>query len=240
MDRIELSIVLPALNEEKTICACIEKAFTALRRMGIEDRSEIIVADNGSTDATRARAETRGVRVIAVPGRGYGNAVNAGCEAARGTLIVFADADDSYDCGEIGPFVERLREGYDVVIGNRFKGVIEKGAMPFLHRYVGTPLLSATLGILFRARIGDCNCGMRGITKDALERLSFHAEGMEYISGMLAQALLLKMRIVELPCNLYRDKRGRPSHLRTFRDGWRNIRLLLTLRLRPRPAQNYG
>lgn len=225
MAELELSIVIPALNEERTIGHCVEKALKAIEALGAP--GEVLVADNGSTDGTRAAAEKLGARVVPVEGKGYGRALRGGFAAARGRFLIMGDADGSYDFEQAPRYVEKLREGHDFVVGNRFKGEIESGAMPFLNRHLGTPALTGIMNLLFRTGIGDTNCGMRGLRKDAFERMGLKADGMEFATEMIVKASLLKMRIAEVPCDLHRDLRDRPPHLRPWRDGWRHLRFML-------------
>jgi hypothetical protein len=222
---LELSIVMPCLNEDKTLAACIEKAKRSLCEL--EVRGEVIVADNGSTDDSIAIARRLGARVVHAERTGYGSALLAGIEAASGRYVIMGDADESYDFGALGPFLQKLREGYDLVMGNRFKGGVQPEAMRPLHRYVGNPILSGIGRLLFGGSVGDFHCGLRGFRKEAAERMNLQTTGMEFASEMVVKATLLGMRVTEVPTRLYRDGRGRPSHLRTFRDGWRHLRFLL-------------
>ena len=222
---LELSVVIPALNEERTIAHCVEKAKKAFAALGVQ--GEVLVADNGSTDGTRAVAERAGARVVPVEGKGYGRALRGGFTAARGRWLIMGDADGSYDFEQAPRYVEKLRQGCDFVVGNRFQGAIAPGAMPFLNRYLGTPVLTAVMNLLFRTGIGDTNCGMRGLTKSAFERMGLKADGMEFATEMIVKASLLKMRIAEVPCDLHKDLRDRPPHLRRWRDGWRHLRFML-------------
>jgi glycosyltransferase involved in cell wall biosynthesis len=223
---IEVSAVIPCLNEERTLGNCIEKALRGLAELGAH--GEVVVADNGSTDRSVEIAKRCGARVVHVEDRGYGAALRAGIGAARGAIIVMADADESYDWGAIGQFVNKIRDGYDLVMGNRFKGGIVPGAMPRLHRYLGNPALSLMARMAFRIRIGDFHCGMRAFTKSAFARMQPHTSGMEFATEMVANAAHQHLRIAEIPVVLYPDKRNRPPHLRTFRDGWRHLRFILT------------
>jgi hypothetical protein len=225
MSELELSIVIPALNEERTITHCVEKAKKAIAALGVS--GEVLVADNGSTDKTRAVAESAGARVVAVDGKGYGKALRGGFTAARGKYLIMGDADGSYDFEQSPRYVEKLRAGFDFVVGNRFEGELEPGAMPFLNHYLGTPVLTGVMNLLFSTGIGDTNCGMRGLTKDAFERMGLKADGMEFATEMIVKASLLKMRIAEVPCDLHKDLRDRPPHLRRWRDGWRHLRFML-------------
>jgi glycosyltransferase involved in cell wall biosynthesis len=224
---IEVSVVMPCLNEEETLGTCIEKARTTLDRLGVE--GEIIVADNGSTDRSVEIATSLGARVVHQPRRGYGNAYLAGFDAARGKYAVMGDSDDSYDWTDIGRFLEPLRAGYDFVIGSRLKGRIEPGAMPFLHRYLGTPVLTAILNLLFGSRFSDINCGMRAFSMDAYRRMHLRASGMEFASEMVIQSARARLRVAEIPITLRPDRRTRPPHLHTWRDGWRHLRFMLLL-----------
>ena len=220
----ELSIVMPCLNEAETIGVCIEKAWAALREGGID--GEVIVADNGSTDGSRQIALDCGARLVPVAERGYGAALSGGFRAARGRYLIMADGDDSYNFAHISRFLEKLRGGADLVMGNRFQGGIEPGAMPPLHRYLGNPVLSFLGRLIFRADCGDFHCGMRGLTKDAFERMGLRCTGMEFASEMVVKAMLGDMRIAETPTTLSPDGRSRAPHLRTWRDGWRHLRFL--------------
>ncbi len=222
---LELSIVIPALNEERTIGHCVGKAGRAIAALG--DAGEIIVADNGSQDDTRKIAEKLGARVVTVEGKGYGRALRGGFSAARGRFLIMGDADGSYDFEQAPRYIEKLREGFDFVVGNRFQGVIEPNAMPFLNRHLGTPVLTGVMNLLFSTGIGDTNCGMRALTKEAFSRMGLKADGMEFATEMIVKASLLKMRIAEVPCDLHRDLRDRPPHLRPWRDGWRHLRFML-------------
>ncbi|HUF80439.1 MAG TPA: glycosyltransferase family 2 protein, partial [Burkholderiales bacterium] len=189
---------------------------------------EVVVADNGSTDRSVDVARAAGARVVFQPVRGYGAALQKGIEAARGRVIVMGDADDSYDWSSIGPFIRKIDEGYDLVVGNRFRGGILPGAMPFLHRYLGNPVLSAITRLAFGVKLGDVHCGLRAFTRSAFDRMGADSAGMEFATEMVASAAHQKLRITEVPTRLYPDRRGRPSHLRTFRDGWRHLRFILT------------
>ncbi|TMC76230.1 MAG: glycosyltransferase family 2 protein [Chloroflexi bacterium] len=224
-DPIELSIVMPCLNEARTVQICIEKALRGIRALGIS--GEVIVADNGSTDDSCAIASAAGARVVSVQTKGYGAALMGGIAAANGRYVLMADADASYDLEAIGPFVERLRTGDDLVMGNRFKGGIEPGAMPSLHRYVGNPVLSFVARLFFGGGVGDFHSGMRAFRTDAIRKLDLRTTGMEFASEMAVKAHLHQLKVSEVPIHLYPDKRGRPPHLRTWRDGWRHLRFLL-------------
>lgn len=224
-DELELTILMPCLNEAATVAACVDAAQQALRDLGVP--GEVLVADNGSTDGSRELAAAHGARVVPVAERGYGAALLAGIEAARGRYVVMGDADLSYDFAEAGRYLSRLREGYDLVMGNRFEGAIEPGAMPSLHRYVGNPVLSGLGRLFFGSPVGDFHSGMRGFRRDAMTGLHLRTTGMEFASEMIVRASLAKLRIGEVPTTLRPDRRGRPPHLRTWRDGWRHLRFLL-------------
>jgi glycosyltransferase involved in cell wall biosynthesis len=221
---MQLSIVIPALNEEKTIGIVVNKAFNSIKRLGIT--AEVIVADNNSTDKTSSISASLGARVVFVPFEGYGSALQGGIAAAKGDYILIADADDSYNLEEIKPFLDKLNEGYEFVIGNRYQGQKIKGAMPFLHRYFGTPVLTFIMNMLFQTGIGDINCGMRTFRKSAYEKMSCQATGMEFASEMVIKAVFLKLKITEIPCTLYLDKRDRHPHLKSYSDGWRHLRII--------------
>ncbi len=223
---LELSVVMPCLNEAETLATCIRKAQRAIADANIA--GEVIVADNGSTDRSIEIAEQLGARVVRVNAKGYGNALMGGIAASRGQFIVMGDADDSYDFGHIPRFVEQLRRGSDLVMGNRFRGGIQKGAMPALHRYFGNPALTRLGRLFFRNRnVGDFYCGLRGFRKQAYERMGLRTTGMEFATEMVVKATLLKMRVAEVPTTLSPDGRSRPPHLRTWRDGWRTLRFFL-------------
>ena len=221
----ELSIVMPCLNERETVGTCVRKALKTLRDAGIN--GEVIVADNGSSDGSIDLARSEGARVVEVADRGYGNALIGGIQAARGEFVLMADADDSYNFTHIPAFLEQLRAGADLVMGNRFQGGIEKGAMPLLHRYLGNPVLSFLGRIFFHSPCGDFHCGIRAFRKESFLRLNIRSTGMEFASEMVVKASLLQMRICEIPTTLSPDGRSRPPHLRTWRDGWRHLRFLL-------------
>ncbi|HEX4537523.1 MAG TPA: glycosyltransferase family 2 protein [Candidatus Acidoferrum sp.] len=221
----DVSVVIPCLNEANSIAFCVEKAMRAFQSAGL--RGEVVVADNGSTDGSIEIAEKLGARVIPVSQRGYGAALRVGISAARGAFIVMGDADDSYDFSEVPRFVEMWKQGYDVVMGNRFHGEIKPGAMPWHHKYVGNPVLTAVLNLFFHAGIGDSHCGMRGFTRAVYDRMDLRSTGMEFASEFVIKAAQLGARITEIPITLWPDKRGRPPHLRSFRDGWRHLRFML-------------
>jgi glycosyltransferase involved in cell wall biosynthesis len=226
-DTPEISVVIPCLNEETTIGACVAKARRAIEAMGTS--GEVVVVDNGSTDRSAAVAAAQGARVVPERRRGYGQAYLTGFDAARGRYLVIGDADDTYDFGDLAGFVQPLREGADMVMGNRLKGRIEPGAMPWHHRWIGVPILSWILNVLFRAGISDAHCGMRSITASAVAGLGLRTTGMEFASEMIIQAARARLRIVERPITLHRGGRpGRP-HLRSFRDGWRHLKMMFML-----------
>jgi glycosyltransferase involved in cell wall biosynthesis len=222
---VEVSIVMPCLNEAETLAKCIGHAQAAVEKGGYS--AEIIVADNGSTDGSQNIARKRGARVVDVSKKGYGSALIGGIDAARGRLVVMGDADDSYDFEAIGPLIDKLREGYDLVVGNRYLGGIEPGAMPWSHRWLGNPVLTLISRVLFHAPIGDTHCGLRALRKDAYETMNLRATGMEFASEMVIKAALKGMRITEVAVVLRPDGRSRPPHLRTWRDGWRHLRFML-------------
>lgn len=223
---VEVSAVMPCLNEEQTLALCIEKAFRSFEELGVH--GEVVVADNGSTDGSVEIARRLGARVVHERRKGYGSALLRGITEARGEIVVMADADDSYDWAAIGPFIAKIREGYDLVMGNRFSGRIMEGAMPQLHRYFGNPALSLFARIAFRIPVGDFHCGMRAFTRSAFERMQLQTRGMEFATEMVASASHQRLRVAEIPIVLYPDKRNRPPHLRSFRDGWRHLRFILT------------
>jgi glycosyltransferase involved in cell wall biosynthesis len=222
---MELTVVLPCLNEAETLAVCIRKAKASIAGLGID--GEVVIADNGSTDGSQDIARAEGARVVDVPIRGYGAALTAGIADAKGEFVIMGDADDSYDLSNLGPFVEALRGGADLVMGNRFAGGIEPGAMPALHRYLGNPVLTAVGRILFRSPVKDFHCGLRGFRREAILDLDLRTTGMEFASEMVVKATLNKLNIVEVPTTLSPDGRSRAPHLRTWRDGWRHLRFLL-------------
>jgi glycosyltransferase involved in cell wall biosynthesis len=222
---MEVSVVMPCLNEAKTLGACIRKALASLESAGAT--GEVIIADNGSTDGSQAIATAAGARVVEVAVKGYGAALRGGIEAAQGQFIIMGDSDDSYDFANLKPFIEKLREGYDLVMGNRFAGGIYPGAMPALHRYLGNPVLSFLGRLLFRTPIRDFHCGLRGFRKDAFVRMDLRTTGMEFASEIVVKAALGRMKITEVPTTLRPDGRDRPPHLRSWHDGWRHLRFLL-------------
>jgi glycosyltransferase involved in cell wall biosynthesis len=222
---LEFTILMPCLNEAETLAVCINKARSFLTEHGIS--GEVLIADNGSTDGSQKIAKSLGARVVDVPERGYGAALIGGCNAAYGKYVIMGDADDSYDFTNLMPFVERLRAGDDLVMGNRFKGGIKKGAMPPLHRYLGNPVLSGLGRIFFRCPIRDFHCGLRGYNTERIRQLNLLTTGMEYASEMVVQATINRYKISEVPTTLSPDGRSRPPHLRSWRDGWRHLKFLL-------------
>lgn len=222
----ELTILMPCLNEAETLEICIRKAKGYLARSGVE--GEVLIADNGSDDGSQQIARSLGARVVDVPQKGYGAALMAGIAAAKGTYVIMGDSDDSYDFSTLDPFVDELRRGADLVMGNRFRGGIAPKAMPPLHRYLGNPVLSTMGRVLFRSDIGDFHCGLRGFRRDTITALRLTAPGMEFASEMVIKAQLAGVRIAEVPTTLSPDGRSRPPHLRSWRDGWLHLKLLLT------------
>ena len=223
--QIEISVVLPCLNERETVGTCVSKAVATLEVAGL--KGEVIVADNGSTDGSIEIARAAGARVVHVDQRGYGNALKGGIQAARGVYVLMADSDDSYDFRHIPRFVEQLRSGCELVMGNRFQGGIEKGAMPVLHRYLGNPVLTALGRLFFRSPCRDFHCGLRAFRKGSYERMDIRSTGMEFASEMVVKASLLRMKVSEVATTLSPDGRSHPPHLRTWHDGWRHLRFLL-------------
>jgi len=221
----ELTILMPCLNEAETLAVCITKARSFLSRSGIA--GEVLIADNGSTDGSQQIAMEHGARVVPIPAKGYGSALLGGIRAARGRYVIMGDSDDSYDFSRLDGFVEQLRAGYQLVMGNRFQGGIKPGAMPPLHRYLGNPVLSTIGRIFFRSRCGDFHCGLRGFDRAAVLDLDLQAPGMEFASEMVVKATIHRLRIAEVPTTLWPDGRSRPPHLRSWRDGWRHLRFLL-------------
>lgn len=222
---LELTILMPCLNEAETLGICIDKAQTYLKENNVS--GEILIADNGSTDGSQDLATSKGARVVNVTERGYGAALNAGIHAALGRYVIMADSDDSYDFSNLSPFVEKLREGFDLVMGNRFKGGIKPGAMPPLHRYLGNPVLTGIGRLFFKSASGDFHCGLRGFNRQAILSLGLMTTGMEFASEMVVKATLNKLSITEVPTTLSPDGRSRAPHLRSWRDGWRHLRFLL-------------
>ena len=222
---MELTILMPCLNEAETLAVCIQKARRFLERSGVS--GEVLIADNGSTDGSQEIARTHGARVVDIPSRGYGAALMGGIHAAKGQFVIMGDADDSYDFSRLEKFVEQLRGGADVVMGNRFRGGIGEGAMPFLHRYLGNPVLSWLGRLFFKIPVGDFHCGLRGFRRDRILELNLSTPGMEFASEMVVKSAIAGLQIEEVPTTLAKDGRSRPPHLRTWRDGWRHLRFLL-------------
>jgi glycosyltransferase involved in cell wall biosynthesis len=222
---LELTILMPCLNEAETIAVCVQKAIAFLRQANIN--GEVLIADNGSTDGSQAIATGLGARVVPIPRRGYGAALLGGIDAARSKFIIMGDADDSYDFTSLQPFVARLREGFQLVMGNRFAGGIAKGAMPPLHRILGNPILSMIGRVLFKIPVRDFHCGLRGFDVASIRKLGLVTSGMEFASEMVIRSSLEGFRITEVPTTLRPDGRTRAPHLKTWRDGWRHLKLLL-------------
>lgn len=216
---------MPCLNESETLAKCISKANDFLK--STNTNGEVLIADNGSTDGSQKIASDLGARVIPIPIKGYGSALIGGIKAAKGEYIIMGDSDDSYDFSSLSNYIDKLDQGYDLVMGNRFKGGIKKGAMPFLHRYLGNPVLSFLGRLFFSSNIRDFHCGLRGFTKNAAEKMNLRCTGMEFASEMVVKATLLKLKIGEVPTVLSKDGRSRPPHLKTWSDGWRHLRFLL-------------
>lgn len=222
---LELTVLMPCLNEAETLAICIDKAQAFLKGSGIQ--GEVLIADNGSTDGSIGIADRHGARVVHVSIRGYGAALSHGIADARGKFVIMGDSDDSYDFSKLAPFVEKLRQGFDVVMGNRFKGGIAPGAMPFLHRYLGNPVLSFVGRLFFSIPVRDFHCGLRGFNRQRVLALNLMTAGMEFASELVVRSALAKYSITEVPTTLSPDGRSRPPHLRTWRDGWRHLRFLL-------------
>jgi len=222
---VELTVLMPCLDEARTVATCVRKAIEACRAAAVD--AEVLVADNGSQDGSPELARAAGARVIHVAEKGYGAALRAGIEAARGRFVVMGDADDSYEFEDVPRFLARLRAGDELVMGSRFRGIIHPGAMPFLHRFLGNPVLTWILNLFFGAGITDAHCGMRGFSRAAVRSLSLRSAGMEFASEMVIRAAQQKLRIGEVPTSLKPDGRGRRAHLRTWRDGWRHLRFML-------------
>jgi glycosyltransferase involved in cell wall biosynthesis len=221
----ELTVLMPCLNEAETLETCIVKALAFFAKFGID--GEVLIADNGSTDGSLDIAVATGARVVSVPERGYGAALKAGIASAQGRYVIMGDADDSYDFSALEGMLSELRQGAQLVMGNRFKGGILPGAMPFLHRYLGNPVLSFLGRLFYRVPIGDFHCGLRGFSREAMQSLHLETSGMEFASEMVVKSALHELKITEVPVSLSPDGRSRPPHLRTWRDGWRHLRFLL-------------
>lgn len=222
---MKLTILMPCLDEAETLEICIKKANAWIQKSGIS--AEVVVADNGSTDGSQKIAADNGARVVDVPQRGYGSALYYGAIAAKGESIIMGDSDDSYDFSNLDAFVEKLDQGFDLVMGNRFLGGIEPGAMPWKNRYIGNPILTWVGRTLFKCPAKDFHCGLRGFKKDAFMRMDLRTTGMEFASEMVIKANLFGMKIAEVPTTLSKDGRSRPPHLRPWRDGWRHLRFML-------------
>lgn len=227
MEELEVTVLMPCLNEAETVATCVQKARSFLQRTGTS--GEVLVADNGSSDGSQALAREAGARVVDVPAKGYGSALLGGLQAARGRFVIMGDADDSYDFSRLDAFLASLRSGHTMVIGHRFRGGIRRGAMPWLHRYLGNPVLSFLGRVFFSCRIGDFHCGLRGIERAAALRLGLSSPGMEFASEMIVKAALARWSIGEVPTVLSPAGRSRPPHLRSWRDGWRHLRFLLMM-----------
>jgi glycosyltransferase involved in cell wall biosynthesis len=223
--RVELSIVMPCLNERETVGICVRKAVTSLRKAGIN--GEVIVGDNGSTDGSVEIAESEGALVIHVADKGYGSALKGGILAASGKYVLMADSDDSHDLENIDPFLDKLRDGYDLVMGNRFKGGIEAGAMSWKNRYIGNPVLSFIGRLFFRTDVGDFHCGLRGFSQSAFRKMDLRTTGMEFASEIVIKSKLMGLKMTEVPTFMSHDGRSRAPHLRPYRDGWRHLRFML-------------
>ena len=224
-NEIEVTVLMPCLNEAETLAVCIRKAIKCLADNNVT--GEVLIADNGSTDGSQKIAEKEGARIVDVEQKGYGSALIGGTLAAKGKYCIMGDADDSYDFSNLMPYIEKLREGADLVMGNRFKGGIEKGAMPFLHKYLGTPVISFIGRWFYHNKIGDFNCGMRGYNTESIKKLNLSTSGMEYASEMIVKASLYGLRIEEVPTTLSKDGRSRAPYLSTWSDGWRHLKFLL-------------
>jgi len=225
---LDLTILMPCLNEAETIGHCVEKAQRSIAKSGL--KGEVLIADNGSTDGSIQIAEKLGARVASIAQKGYGNALRGGIEAARGRWIIMADSDDSYDFSAVEPFIEKLKAGYELVMGCRMPyggGTILPGAMPWKHRWIGNPALSFIGRLFFRCPVTDFHCGLRGFTKEAYKKMDLRTTGMEFASEMVIKATLQKLRMTEVPITLHKDGRSRPPHLRSWRDGWRHLRFML-------------
>jgi len=228
MKSLEFTFLMPCLNEEETLAICIRKAHQGAQAAGLTSY-EVLIADNGSSDGSQEIAVREGARVIDVPQRGYGAALIAGIENAYGTYVIMADADDSYDWSTLQPFFEKLRGGYSLVMGTRLRGTIKPGAMPFLHRWVGNPILTFIGNLLFKANVSDYHCGLRGFDRQAIQKLNLHTKGMEFATEMVTKAALARLKITEVPIIYSPDGRSRLPHLRTWRDGWRHLSFMLVM-----------
>ena len=225
MDRVEVSVVIPCLNEANSIGGCIDKALKAFATLGV--KGEVVVSDNGSSDGSIEIAQQHGARVVHTAVKGYGSALRNGIANAHGDFVILGDADGSHDFGEIGRFIAKWREGHDFIIGDRLHGELKPGAMSWHHRHLGTPVLTGVLNLFFGAGVSDINCGMRGMTRQLASQLDFRTNGMEFASESLIKAAKAGARIAEVPITMWPDERNRPPHLRTFRDGWRHLRFIM-------------
>jgi len=233
MSKVEVTFLIPCLNEEETIGKCVKIAKKFLSDNNIE--GEVLVVDNNSTDNSLEIAKKNGARVVSEKNKGYGSALITGTNLAKGKYVIMADADCSYDFSATMPFIEMLREGYDLVMGNRFRGKIEKDAMPFTHKYIGNPILSLIGKVLFRTKIGDFHCGLRGYNKDKMKMLNLKSPGMEYASEMVVLSCIKKYKIGEIPITLYKDERvSQTSHINSVRDGIRHLKLMLSIYMKRR------
>ena len=225
---LDLTILMPCLNEAETIAACIKKGLKSIADLGL--RGEVVIGDNGSTDGSIEIAKSLGARVVNIPRRGYGNALRGGIEAARGRWIIMGDSDDSYDFSSVAPFIEKFRQGFELVMGCRMPyggGTIMPGAMPWKHRWIGNPALSFIGRLFFKCPVTDFHCGLRGVVREAFYKMQLKTTGMEFASEMVIKATLFKLKIAEVPITLHKDGRSRPPHLRSWRDGWRHLRFML-------------
>ena len=224
-EELEVTLLMPCLNEAETIGICVEKAMNSIKKNKL--KGEVLIADNGSTDGSQKIATKLGARVVAIPERGYGSALRGGTKEAKGKYIIMGDSDDSYDWSNIMPFIKELRKGNDLVMGNRFKGGIEEGAMPWAHKYIGTPVLSFLGRLFYKNKIGDFNCGMRGYNKESILKLNLVCPGMEYASEMIVKSAINNLKIAEVPTTLKKDGRTRAPYLRSWSDGWRHLKFLM-------------
>ena len=225
LEALDVSVVMPCLNENATIGTCVSKALQAIKKLNL--KGEVIVGDNGSTDGSQEIAIASGARVVSIPKRGYGAALQGAIAEARGRFVLMGDSDDSHDFAQLDAFLSKLREGYDLVVGNRFRGGIEPGAMPLLHRYLGNPILSGIGRLLFKSPVGDFHCGLRAFRRHSIDQLRLQMVGMEFASEMIVKATLCGLRLAEIPTTLSPSGRKRGSHVRTWRDGWRHLRFLV-------------
>lgn len=230
MNSYQLSVVIPCLNEEETIRICIEKCFNSFEKLGI--KGEVIISDNGSTDKSVEIAEKLGAKVYAILNKGYGIALKNGFSKAEGAYILMGDGDNSYDFNQIDIFYNKIQEGYDMVTGSRFKGKIHRNAMPFLHRYLGTPVLTILVDFFWGLKISDCQCGMKIFKKDSLQQINLESNGMEFVTELSIKAAIANWKITEVPIEFFKDGRSRKPHLRTWPDGLRNLKLILKTKIK--------